>query len=177
MTDGPRSPRPMAELLPAVLQEDPVVVGLTGGLDEVLAPAMSSLDCLDAYLDPMLTPPDFLVGLAAWVGVDLDHGWPQRRRRDAVAEAVAMHHCRGTARGLRWQLDLAVPGRAEVLDSGAARWSATPSTDSPAPPSLVVRLRRDGRSAEEFAADLAAVEDIVATAKPAHLPHRVEPVD
>jgi phage tail-like protein len=178
MTGGLRSPRPMADLLPAVLQEDPVVLGLASGLDEVLAPAFSSLDCLDVYLDPMLAPPDFLARLAYWVGVELDERWPVQQSRAAVADAVEAHRCRGTARGLQWQLDLATGGLAEVVDSGGVRWSATPSPDGPAdPPSLLVRLRRDGRSETDLAAELAAVERLVASAKPAHLPHKVELVD
>ncbi|MET8995902.1 phage tail protein [Amycolatopsis sp. NPDC004169] len=174
MTAGVRTPRPLAALLPSVLQEDPVLTGLTAGLDEVLAPVHAVLDCLDAYLDPGLAPADFLAHLAAWLGVTLDDAWTDDRRREIVRNAVALHGLRGTARGLRWQLELATEGRAEVVDSGGTHWSRTPgSTPAAAEPSLVVRLRR-GDAPE---AELAAVRDLVAAAKPAHVPHHVELVD
>ncbi|WP_329056194.1 phage tail protein [Amycolatopsis sp. NBC_01488] len=160
----------MAALLPAVLQEDPVLTGLTTGLDEVLAPAYVALDCLDAYLDPGLAPADFLARLAAWLGVTLDESWADDQRREVVRHAVELHGMRGTARGLRWQLELAIQGRAEVVDSGSARWSSTPTSPAPVEPSLVVRIRRGSMSDTE----LAAVRDLVAGAKPAHVPHRIE---
>jgi phage tail-like protein len=161
-------------LLPAVLQDDPVVAGLTEGLDDVLAPVFASLNCLDAYLDPWLAPEDFLADLAEWVGVLLGDDWPVPRRRDAVAHAVELHRCRGTAWGLQWQLDLMTDGRAEVVDCGGAHWSRTPTDTVPPGGSdeLVVRVRGTGGSAEE----LAAIGDIVAWAKPAHVPHRMEAV-
>ncbi len=174
LVPGARTPQPLLDLLPAVLQEDPVVERLTAALDEVLAPAFASLDCLPAYLDPLLAPEDFLALLAGWVGAPLDDAWPERRRRDAVAHAVALHRCRGTARGLQWQLDLMTGGLAEVVDSGGVRWSRTPTGADAAtgPAELVVRLRGAGLPA----ATLAATRDLVAWAKPAHVPHRVEVV-
>jgi phage tail-like protein len=170
LTPGLQTPTPMAERLPAVLQEDPVLVAMVSGFDEVLAPAIAALDCLDAYLDPRLAPGDFLEGLAAWVGVTLDENWPLPQRRDAVAHAVELHRCRGTAWGLQWQLDLMTGGRAEVVDSGGVSWSHTPgSADGVAvAASLVVRVR------EMTDAEVDAVRALVAWAKPAHVPHSVE---
>ncbi|MFG1648173.1 phage tail protein [Amycolatopsis sp. NPDC049252] len=172
LVPGARTPRPLLDLLPAVLQEDPVVERLTLALDEVLAPAFASLDCLPAYLDPLLAPDDFLAGLASWVGVPLDDAWPRRQRREAVVHAVELHRCRGTARGLQWQLDLMSGGLAEVVDSGGVRWSRTPTGPEPAtePVELVVRVRGAGMSD----AQLAATRELVAWAKPAHVPHRIE---
>jgi phage tail-like protein len=166
----------MAHRLPAVLQEDPVLAGLLSSLDEVLAPVFASLDCLDVYLDPLIAPPDFLESLASWVGVALDEHWPVARRRDAVAHAVELHRCRGTAWGLQWQLDLMTGGRAQVVDGGGVRWSRTPSTNgTPDAATLTVHLRRDGEPDAEFDAELAAVRALVAWAKPAHVPHAVLP--
>jgi phage tail-like protein len=36
-------------------------------LHEVLAPVVATIDCLGAYLDPALTPEDFLRWLGGWV--------------------------------------------------------------------------------------------------------------
>lgn len=172
LVPGARTPRPLLDLLPAVLQEDPVVERLTAALDEVLAPAFASLDCLTAYLDPRLAPGDFLTDLAGWVGVLLDEDWPEQQRRDAVLHAVELHRCRGTAWGLQWQLDLMTDGRAEVVDSGRVHWSRTPTEPEPAePPRLVVRVHGMSEPALE------ATRDLVAWAKPAHVPHSVDVID
>jgi phage tail-like protein len=169
LVPGTRTPQPLLDLLPAVLQEDPVIERLTEALDEVLAPAFASLNCLAAYLDPQLAPTDFLAGLAGWVGVLLDDDWPEQQRRDAVAHAVELHRCRGTAWGLQWQLDLMTGGRAEVVDSGSVHWSRNPTDPEPAAAAeLVVRVR--GMSERE----LEATRDLVAWAKPAHVPHRID---
>ena len=45
---------------------------LTTGLDQVLAPVFSTLDGLEAYVDPGTAPSDFLDWLASWVGIELD---------------------------------------------------------------------------------------------------------
>jgi phage tail-like protein len=155
-----------------VLQEDPVVERLTAALDEVLAPALASLNCLPAYLDPKLAPEDFLAGLASWVGVLVNEDWPEQQRRDAVVHAVELHRCRGTAWGLQWQLDLMTEGRAQVTDSGKVTWSRTPTNDEPAQPAELV-IKVSGMEAQA----LEATKALVAWAKPAHVPHRIEAVD
>jgi phage tail-like protein len=171
LVPGTRTPQPLLDLLPAVLQEDPVIERLTAALDEVLAPAFASLNCLPAYLDPRLAPGDFLTGLAGWVGVLLSDDWPEQQRRDAVVHAVELHRCRGTAWGLQWQLDLMTEGRAEVVDSGGVRWSRNPTGEPAAEPAeLVVRVRGTGMSERA----LEATRELVAWAKPAHVPHRID---
>ena len=62
------SPRPLALMLPALLQGDDFCVRFTEGLDPVLAPVFSTIDNLDAYTDPATTPSDFLTWLAGWFG-------------------------------------------------------------------------------------------------------------
>ena len=48
---GARSPFPLADHVPAMLADDPMVVAFLKALDEVWAPVISSLDCFDAYLE------------------------------------------------------------------------------------------------------------------------------
>ena len=57
-------------------QDDSFALGFTAALDEVLAPVFNSLDNLDSYLDPELSPEDFLDWLAGWLGLVLDEDWP-----------------------------------------------------------------------------------------------------
>ncbi|MFC4857264.1 phage tail protein [Actinophytocola glycyrrhizae] len=159
------NPFPITAFLPAVLQEDPLLARLTEGLDDVLSPAIAVLDCLDAYLDPALTPPDFLGWLGGWVGLDLPADLPVAHRRAAVAAAARLHRRRGTVSGLRDLLAALTGVEVTVADSGGVAWSTTPTDDQAAEPWL--RVRAPG-------ADPALVTAIVDAAKPAHVPHTVE---
>ena len=100
------STRPLASFLPAMLQADDFCVRFTQGLDPVLAPVLSTIDNLDAYVDPWLTPPDFLDWLAGWFGLELDATWPEERRRALVANALELGRWRGTVVGLAMLVEL-----------------------------------------------------------------------
>jgi phage tail-like protein len=165
------TPYPIGTLLPAILQEDPIAMALTEALDEVLAPAVDTLDCLYAYLDPRLAPADFLEWLADWVGVALNENWPLARQRAIVAAAVGLHRIRGTVAGLREHLELATGGTVEIGDSGGAAWSNRPLAELPgdAAPTLTVRVVVPAGS--EVSA--AMIEDLVIAAKPVHVAHQV----
>jgi phage tail-like protein len=177
---GLASPYRIAEFLPSVYQEDdPFVQRFTAGLDEVWAPVLATLDCLDAYLDPHLTPEDFLGWLAGWVGAVVDdETTPLALRRAAVAQAAALHRSRGTPDGLRVLIELLTGGHVEVADSGGASWSPTPDAVPPgeASPWVAVRVTLERASEQSVAAVREAVEAAVASAKPAHVVHSVEVV-
>jgi phage tail-like protein len=165
---GLPSAHPLAMLLPSVLAEDEFVSRFAAGLDDVLAPAFLTLDCLDGYVDPWLTPRDFLPWLASWVGVHVDETWPPARVRALVANAVRMQQGRGTKRGLVAHLRLLTDGEVEVVESGGARWSVSPGAEPPgsASPRLVVVIR----VADPEAVDRRGVERAVRDMSPAHLP-------
>ncbi len=144
---GLSSPYRIAEFLPSVYQEDdPFIQRFTAGLDEVLAPVLSTLDCMEAYVDPHLTPEDFLGWLGSWVGAVVDEETPLALRRAAVAHAAALHRSRGTLGGLQALVELLTGGL--VDQAGEQTLSA-------------MRM---------------AVEAAVAAAKPAHVAHSVEVV-
>ncbi|GLY21864.1 phage tail protein [Micromonospora sp. NBRC 101691] len=167
-----RMPYPIAGFLPALLQEDDLLVRWTEGLDEVLAPVVSTLDCLDAYLDPWLTPPDFLLWLGEWVGAHLDENWPLERQRAMVAAAVATHRLRGTVTGLRTLLELATGGEVEVVDSAGVSWSTSPqpSTTAVPPAGLHVRVR----TPEPDRVSRHALAELIRAAAPAHVATTLE---
>jgi phage tail-like protein len=165
------TPYPIGTLLPAVMQEDPVTMLLTEALDDVLAPAIAALDCLHAYLDPGLAPPDFLEWLAGWVGVELDENWPPDRQRAVVAAAVELHRMRGTAAGVRDYLGLVTGGSVEITDSGGTAWSETP--DAALPGDAVPRVRVRVVLPAGSTISSAVIEDLVAAAKPVHVAHQV----
>ncbi|RSS67426.1 phage tail protein [Streptomyces sp. WAC06614] len=164
-------------MLPAVFQEDEFVQRFTAGLDDVVAPVISTLDCLEHYLDPALAPTDFLPWLAGWVDMDLGGPADPARRRRLLASAGDLYRRRGTASGLRDHLWLMFGGRVEVEDGTAVTVRTSPSaTDGHGPAGLRERgaALLTVRIAPEVPVDRAAVERFVAAAKPAHLPHAVE---
>jgi len=169
-----QAPQPIVTLMPAVYQEDEFTGRFTAGLDDTLAPIMSVLDCLHAYVDPALAPEDFLDWLADWVGLQLEDGTPLHRRRAAVANAVTLYRMRGTITGLRAHLELMSGGVAEIVHNGAVAWSTSPGAPLPGEdtPRLAVRVRVDDPDP-----GLAGVlNGVVTWAKPAHVVHRVEVV-
>lgn len=171
---GLPSPHPLGQLLPAVYLEDDFAQRFTAGLDEVLAPVLLTLDCLDSYLDPWLTPDDFLEWLASWVGVELDETWPPARRRALVTRAAWLHARRGTRAGLTEYLRLVTGLDVEVSESGGARWSTEPGAPPPGtyPPRLIVRVR----TADPAGVDTARLERAVREARPAGLPYEIQVV-
>lgn len=172
MVTGMASAIPIIRMLPAVYQEDEFADRFVGGFDDVIAPVLSTLDCLVDYFDPYLAPEDFLEWIAGWVGISLEEGWPIERRRAVVATAVEMYRMRGTVAGLRANLQVLTGGQVEIADSGGVAWSKNPGADMPgeASPRLAVRIRVPDPSSVPM--DL--VDSAVAAAKPAHVVHRVE---
>ncbi|HSH23638.1 MAG: phage tail protein [Actinomycetota bacterium] len=172
---GLPSPTPLAGLLPGIFQEeDRFALRFTDGLDEVLAPVFATLDSLEAYVDPLLSPADFLDWLGGWVGVILDENWPVERRRLLIANAVDLYRTRGTAEGLRAELELLTGGAVDIRESGVSLWSPTPGGEASdhEPPWVAVRVVVTG----EPAVSRRAVDAVVAAAKPAHVAHTVEVV-
>jgi phage tail-like protein len=172
--DGLVTADPIVEMMPAVYQEDEFTGRFTAGLDDVVAPILSVLDCLDAYVDPLLAPADFLEWLATWVGIPLHQDIPLERRRILVANAVRLHRMRGTVTGLRIQVELLTGGQVELADNGGVSWSDTPGGPLPGEdtPRLAVRVRHP----DPDAVPLDVLDDVVNWAKPAHVVHRVEVV-
>ncbi|MEU9704460.1 phage tail protein [Streptomyces sp. NPDC047981] len=172
--EGLGSPYSLVQLLPAVYQDDPFTVRLTAGWDDVIAPVINTLDCIEAYVDPWLTPADFLVWLADRMGTQLDEDWPLERKRAATAHAVQGHRTRGTVGGLRSRVALAAGGEVELLDSGGVFTSAAPETPFPEglPSVAVIRIIVE----REQDADLVDLEALVQECVPAHVPYRMEVV-
>ena len=165
---------PIVASLPALYQEDDLTRRLTEALDEVLAPAISTVDNLSAYLDPALTPDDFLEWLGGWVAALLDETWPIERRRAFVAQAADLHRRRGTLAGLADHVRVFTDGEVEVRENGGASWSATSGGALPGEPARSLHVRVAVRKASDV--DAARLDALVAAAKPAHLGHTVEVV-
>ena len=165
--DGLETPSPIIGLLPGIYQEDHFTERFTAGFDAVLAPVLSTLDCLDAYVDPALAPDDFLPWLAGWVGVVLAEDWPVERQRALLRAIVPLYRMRGTAEGLRAEVELYSGGHVEIEETGAAGWSPSPGGAPPGTPGFRVTVRV--QVADPSVVSRTGLEAVVAAALPAHV--------
>lgn len=179
-----RSPHPLVDAVPGVYreawldelarypQQEPFGLRFLGAFDSLLAPLLATLDNLDAYLDPATTPEDFLAWLGEWVAVSVDETWGEDRRRAFVARGAELYRRRGTAAGLKEHLEIHTGRKVEVTENGATAWSAKPGTSLPgrAQPLVVVTMVVD----DPKAVDRTKLEAVIAAAKPAHVPHRLD---
>lgn len=170
--DGMTSPFPIADQLPSVYAEDEMASRFTAGLDDLLAPLLSVLDCLPAYFNPEIAPEDFVAMLGRWVGAELSGDEPSGILRRVVGGAAAAHRLRGTAQGVSAIIRLAFGIEPEVIESGGAIWSPRPLGPFPGEtqPRLLVRLRVP----DPAAIDHVRIENLVAAVRPAHIPCVVE---
>ncbi|MFH8222693.1 phage tail protein [Streptomyces sp. NPDC018057] len=170
--DGLGSSAPIGMMLPAVFADDDLAQRFVGGLDEVIAPILSVLDCLDSYFRPSLAPQDFTQWLGGWVGAETDGTEPEPLLRAAVAAAAHLHRIRGTRRGLAQAVRLAFGVEPEITESGAADWSARPL--GPVPGEQRPRLHVHVRLPDPTPADRHRLDSLVAAARPAHMPYTVQ---
>jgi phage tail-like protein len=171
---GLLSPHPLGDRLPSMYLEDSLVQRMTVAFDEVLAPIFSSLDNLEAYVDPDLAPEDFLLWLGDWVGLALDESWPVERRRAVLAAAAGLYRVRGTARGLAGYLEILLGTAVEIEETGGTAYSTGSDIDPPGSPNfaMVVRIHAGDRAR----LDMTRLEALVTASKPAHVVHRIEVV-
>jgi len=168
------SPHPLVEALPALFQEDGFTQRFMSAFDSALAPIFTTLDNFPAYLDPWLTPPDFLEWLGSWFGLALDDGWSVERRRALLANAFEFYRMRGTVKGLKAQVETLTGGTAEIIDTGGVATSTKAGEALPGSPNfaLMVRVAVDDPST----INATRLDALVATAKPAHVTHKVQVV-
>jgi len=166
------SPHPLGEALPALFQEDGFTQRFMSAFDAALAPVFATLDNLPAYLDPWLTPPDFLEWLGSWFGLVLDDGWSVERRRALLANAFEFYRMRGTVKGLKAQIETLTGGTAEIIDTGGVATSTKAGEALPGSPNFALMVRVSVE--DPSTVNAGRLDALVAAAKPAHMTHKVE---
>lgn len=169
---GATAPSQIASALPAMYADDEFAGRLTDALDEVTAPLHTSLDSLDAYVDPLLAPADYLQWLASWVGVTADLRGADRA---SVAGAAGRHAVRGTPAGLLDEV-VRVAGVSasdvEISEPGGVTWSASAGVSVTAAAAREVRVRVRGTVAEQE-----VLRAVVVASVPLHLRVRLDVLD
>jgi phage tail-like protein len=174
---------PVARQLPAVFQgdleasgPDGLLAALVEAFDRALAPALLVLDDLGVYLDPYLTPDDFLPWLLTWLAVPDDRSRTTAERRRIAAHAAGLYRGSGTRGGLREQLVEVLGWDVDVEENGATLATTDPDAALPGAPSLGLHVRVHAPAGIDVgdAAIARRVASIVQTLKPAHVPHTVE---
>jgi phage tail-like protein len=148
---------------------------LMSAFDDALAPVFSSLDNLDAYIDPRLAPSDFVDWLSGWVALAPNHAWPLGHRRHRIAGEVQLASAWGTADGIKEVVSIFAGverGNVEIVESGGVAASPTPGGEFPGAPAPQLTVRVKVPDPSGF--DVVRLRRVVAAAKPAHLPHEVE---
>ncbi|GAA4224060.1 phage tail protein [Actinomadura meridiana] len=172
--DGLHSPHPLGPRLPSVFAEDDLIQRYVSGLDDLFAPLMTVLDCLEAYFSPDLAPIDFVGWLADWVGAELHGEETERQARGAVAAATALHRLRGTRRGLATAVRLGFGVTPEIAESGGAAWSERPRGQFPG--EREPRLEVVVRVPDPSKVDERRLDALVGAVRPAHVPYAVHVV-
>lgn len=172
--EGLTNPNPMGPALPAIYQDqgDDFALRFLKALDEVIAPMFWTLDNIDAYLDPYLTPEDFVEWLATWVKMDIDETWAPEVKRALVAKAVELYRWRGTRRGITELVKTYTGVEPEVEENGGSAFSPFPGGELPGTPGPKMTIRVKVKDPATI--DTTRLERVIAAAKPAHVAHTVE---
>ena len=105
LVPGVPTPHSLLGVLPGIYSDDDLTRRLVGAFDDGLVPVFVALDNVGAYLDPALTPPDFL----RWLG----GGSPRSTTRS----------CLSSGAGSWWRAPSScTPGGGRRRDS--PRWSS-----------------------------------------------------
>ncbi len=173
--DGIDARYSLHEGLPATYREDDFTDRFVRSFDDVVAPLHASVDDLDAYFDPQIAPMDFLAWLGGWLGIEVNHRWPAKRRRDFVAKAVEAYRLRGTLDGIAMAVELYTGLHPSVSDNGGVSASPEPLGEIPgsAGKLVTVTLRRS----DNVQIDAELVDRIVGETKPVGVGHRVQIID
>jgi phage tail-like protein len=156
--------------LPAIYQEGDFGLRFIGALEALLDPIVALLDSLPGHISPEIAPRDMLRLMAAWLGIEIDEGWPEDRLRDLVRRAADLHRARGTKTGLELELALSFPHLPlRVEETGGVFHADDPAKLPKAdPPGFVVYCDVPLEEAEQ-----AAVARAIEHMKPVHVNFRL----
>ena len=168
---GLGNPFPLLDQVPAIMADDPFLSRMLPGLDEVLAPVISVLDCFDSYLDPWIAPPDMVRYLGSWILGMMSHEEEETEEalRYSVATGQEISKWRGTEQGLRRRL---IPYEVRELiidDPGSVVVSTVPTDHSSWPDASQPRATITYVPVEDNASTQMRIARIIRNMMPAHV--------
>jgi P2-related tail formation protein len=102
----------------------------------------------------------------------MDDSWSLDRRRALVAKAFDFYRLRGTAAGLKSQIEALTGGSVELHETGGVSTSATAASAFPGSPNFAVLVRVEVD--DPAAINVNRLDALVKAAKPAHVTHKLE---
>ena len=121
------------QYLPVIYRDNVFLGRFLRIMENILQPIEGVITNIACYLDPYLTPEEFLPWLAGWVGVIDDDTWPLERRREMVRRAAELYRWRGTRRGLMEHLRIYAGVQPIIQDNtGPHAFSVTLLVEDPA---------------------------------------------
>jgi phage tail-like protein len=100
--------------MPSIYRDDEVMNRLLMFFESFWEPIESQVEGLPNYFDPLLTPPDFLPWLAAWMDITLNQRWPEESQRKLILNAYKLYRKRGTRQGLAEILEIFTGGEPSI---------------------------------------------------------------
>lgn len=139
------------------------------------------LDSLADFFDPYSTREDFLDWLASWVGLVLNEGWDESKKREIISKIIPLYRLRGTLAGINNFVNIYVGSGVTVSEFkgsfpvGYSRVGGdTVIGGEMKPYCFKVNANLIEKTPEEIRRKLASINRIINTIKPVHTTHFME---
>lgn len=169
----------LLEYLPSIFRDDLFLGRFLLIFQSLIDPVEQKADNTHYYLDPGVTPAEFLPWLASWVGITLEPGLDEAGQRELIRQAVELHRWKGTRRGMRDELRQRTGARALIVENfdgmrigQDASLGLNTYLGETKDGCVAVTLARAGGST----VDHQRAEELVRELKPAHVGHVVRVV-
>lgn len=150
----PRNASSWLQYLPAVYSDDPFLGRFLLLFESVYAPDEWIVDNFDLYLDPKMTPPEWLRWLGNWVDIFVPPTLPEERQRAIVRELPQLFMGRGSKGAMVRHLELAFGVEPKIEEP----------TDKPYTFTVKLKLGSDGNTS----ANRGIAMQIIESQRPAH---------
>lgn len=166
------------DYLPGFFRDDEFMGQYLNIFEDIEGPLERSVDNLELYFDPLMTPESFIPWLESWFNLALGPDWTMKKRRELVKHAALIHRMRGTKRGLSEYLRIytgSVPEITEYIPGIKLDGETRLGYDT--------RLGSSGTGnhftvtldlAEESEVDMKTVRAIIDSQKPAHTTYTLQ---
>ena len=158
--------------LPGLYRDDKFMGQYLNIFEDIMGPLERTVDNMDMYFDPTITPESLVPWLASWLDLNPGPGWTEKRWRELIKSAALLHRLRGTKRGISEYLRIYTGNVPEIteyipgmsLDSNTKLGVGTKLGSTGTGNHFTVILELD--SNDEI--DIDTVKSIIDSQKPAH---------